>query len=303
MTLSDKEDAIHLAVDIGGTKTIIALAHREKIIATKQFPTATGDFDEFQRDFYLAFTTLCTQSSIQVSSIASMVIASPGILDLTNGVVIRAINLDWNSVRIVEQFRALLKIDRIELASDKSCAALAEFFTRNGKHKSLLYFTASTGISCALVINGKVWGGSNNFAGEIGQTIIEGNEIDRSKTLERAASGGAILREWGRSALDLEIEAEEGSLESRNILVEAGKILGLAIFNQIQILDCDVCVLGGGLALGSNIYFQAVAETLKNAESTSVKRRYFVERSILGSDAVILGAVALANSQEGSYHV
>lgn len=302
MILNNGEGAINLAVDIGGTKTILVLAHQKTIIATKQIPTPTGNFDEFQRDFYLAFTSLCTQSNIQASTIASVVIASPGLLDLKDGVVIRAINLDWNSVRIVEQFRALLNIDRIQLASDKSCAALAEFFTRNGEHKSLLYFTASTGISCALVIEGKVWGGSNNFAGEIGQTIIEGNEIDRTKTLERAASGGAILRDWGRSAADLEIEANEGNLESRKVLVEAGKTLGLAIFNQIQILDCDVCVLGGGLALGSEIYFQAVTETLASAESSSVKRRYFVERSILGSDAVILGAVALASSHESSYH-
>jgi len=302
MTLNSGDGAFHLAVDIGGTKTIIALAHQEKIIATKQIPTSSGGFDEFQRDFYLAFTTLCTQSSIQTSRIASAVIATPGILDLKNGIVIRAINLDWNSVKIVDHFRALLGIDRIQLASDKSCAALAEFSTRNSKLKSLLYFTASTGISCALVIDGKVWGGSNNFAGEFGQTIIEGNEIDRTKTLERAASGGAILRDWGRSAAELEIEANEGNVESRKVLVEAGKTLGLAIFNQIQILDCDVCVLGGGLALGSDIYFQAVTKTLESAESGSVQRRYFVERSILGSDAVILGAVALANSHEDSYH-
>ncbi len=302
MTLNSGVDAIHLAVDIGGTKTIIALAHHKKIIATKQIPTSSGGFDEFQRDFYLAFTTLCTESNIQASSIASAVVAAPGLLDLKTGVILRAINLDWNSVRIVEHFRALLGIERIQLASDKSCAALAEFSTRNGKHKSLLYFTASTGISCALVIEGKVWGGSNNFAGEIGQTIIEGNEIDRTKTLERAASGGAIFRDWGRSAADLEIEADEGNAESRNILVEAGKTLGLAIFNQMQILDCDVCVVGGGLALGSDIYFQAVTKTLESAESSSVQRRYFVERSVLGSDAVILGAVALANSHEGSYH-
>jgi predicted NBD/HSP70 family sugar kinase len=61
-------------------------------------------------------------------------------------------------------------------------------------------------------------------------------------------------------------------------------------------------VLGGGLALGSDTYFQAVTETLKNAESNSVRRRYLVERSFLGSDAVILGAVELTNSKEGLYY-
>jgi len=301
MTLN-KEDSLNLAVDIGGSKTIVALCYKNKIIATKQIPTSTNGFDEFQRDFYLAFTTLCSESSIEPSSIVSAVIASPGLLDIKNGVVIRAINLDWNSVSVVEHFRSMLGIENIKLESDKSCAALAEYSARKSKYRNLLYFTASTGISCAFVIDGKVWGGANNFAGEIGQTIIDGNEIDRNKTLERAASGGAILRESGKLAADLQKEADQGNLESKRILTEAGKTLGLAIFNQIQILDPEVCVLGGGLALGSDTYFQAVTEILKSAESNSVKRRYLVERSFLGSDAVILGAVELSNSKEGLYY-
>ena len=301
MTLN-KEDSLNLAVDIGGSKTIVALCYKNKIIATKQIPTSTNGFDEFQRDFYLAFTTLCSESSIEPSNIVSAVIASPGLLDIKNGVVIRAINLDWNSVNVVEHFRSMLGIENIKLESDKSCAALAEYSARKSKYRNLLYFTASTGISCAFVIDGKVWGGANNFAGEIGQTIIDGNEIDRNKTLERAASGGAILRESGKLAADLQKEADQGNLESKRILTEAGKTLGLAIFNQIQILDPEVCVLGGGLALGSDTYFQAVTEILKSAESNSVKRRYLVERSFLGSDAVILGAVELSNSKEGLYY-
>ena len=157
-------------------------------------------------------------------------------------------------------------------------------------------------VGTAFVIDGKIWGGANNFAGEIGQTIIDGNEIDRNKTLERAGSGGAILRDSGRLAADLQKEADQGNLDSKRILTEAGKTLGLAIFNQIQILDPEVCVLGGGLALGSDTYWQAVTDTLKSAESNSVKRRYLVERSFLGSDAVILGAVELSNSKEGLYY-
>lgn len=302
MTLNKEKVSHNLAVDIGGSKTIVALAYKNKIIATEQIPTSSNGFDEFQRDFYLAFTNLCSESSIEQSSIASAVIASPGLLDIKNGVVIRAINLDWNSISIIEHFRILLGIENIRLESDKSCAALAEYSARKGKYRSLLYFTASTGISCAFVIDGKVWGGSNNFAGEIGQTMIGGHEIDRDKTLERTASGGAILLDSGKSAEELQKEVDEGNLDSKRILVEAGKTLGLAIFNQIQTLDPEVCVLGGGLALGSDTYFQAVREILKSAESNSVKRRYLLERSFLGSDAVILGAVELSNSKEGLYY-
>ena len=302
MTMNSGEDSINLAVDIGGSKTIIALAYQNRIIATKQIPTSLSGFDEFQRDFYMAFTTLCFESKIEPNRIITAVIASPGLLDIKNGVVIRAINLDWHSVSIVEHFRSLLGTENIQLESDKSCAALAEYSARKGKYRSLLYFTASTGISCAFVIDGKLWGGANNFAGEIGQTIISGIEIDRDKTLERAASGGAILRDHGKSAPDLEREAEEGNVDSKRILVEAGNTLGLAIFNQIQILDPEMCVLGGGLALGSGTYFQAVSSILKSAEVNTVKRRYLLERSFLGSDAVILGAVELSNSKEGLYY-
>jgi glucokinase len=302
MTLNNQSEAFNLAVDIGGSKTIVALAYQNKIVATKQIPTSTNGFDEFLRDFFLAFTNLCSESNIQPKSIVSAVIASPGLLDIKNGVVIRAINLDWNSISIIESFRNLLSIENMVLESDKSCAALAEYSARKGKHKNLLYFTASTGISCAFVIDGKVWGGSNNFAGEIGQTIIEGTEIDRSKTLERSASGGAIFRDHGKLAADLQKESDEGNLDSKSKLVEAGNALGVAIFNQFQILDPEICVVGGGLALGSDTYWQAVTDTLRSAESNSVKRRYLVERSFLGSDAVILGAVELTNTKEGLYY-
>ena len=294
----NKEDSLNLAVDIGGSKTIVALAYQNKIIATKQIPTSSNGFDDFLRDFYLAFTNLCSESSVNPKSIVSAVIASPGLLDIKNGIVIRAINLDWNSVSLIESFRNLLGIEDIVLESDKSCAALAEYSARKGKHKNLLYFTASTGISCRADALNR----GNNFAGEIGQTIIDGNEIDRSKTLERSASGGAILRDHGKLAAELQKESDEGNLDSRSKLVAAGNALGVAIFNQFQILDPEICVLGGGLALGSDTYWHAVTETLKSAESNSVKRRYSIERSFLGSDAVILGAVELSNTKEGLYY-
>ena len=132
----NKEDSLNLAVDIGGSKTIIALAYQNKIIATKQIPTSSNGFDDFLRDFYLAFTNLCSESSVNPKSIVSAVIASPGLLDIKNGIVIRAINLDWNSVSLIESFRNLLGIEDIVLESDKSCAALAEYSARKGKHKN-----------------------------------------------------------------------------------------------------------------------------------------------------------------------
>ena len=118
MTLNSGAEAINLAVDIGGSKTIVALAYQNKIIATKQIPTSQNGFDEFLRDFYLAFTNLCSESSVSPKSIVSAVVASPGLLDIKNGVVIRAINLDWNSVSLVESFRNLLGFEKRQICPE-----------------------------------------------------------------------------------------------------------------------------------------------------------------------------------------
>lgn len=297
---SIKVSDLYLAIDIGGTKTIIALVENTNVVATERFETNLNGFEDFLADFYINFKKLCGELKIDPMSITSAVIASPGLLDFQKGIVIRAINLNWTSVYLVQRLREILHIEDILLFSDKSCAALAEYTSRLGYCSNLLYITVSTGISCAFVIDGKIWNGTNNFAGEIGQIVTQGIEFTRDRTLEGISSGGAILRNSGKTGDELQAQADAGDVDAEFVLVKAGQTMAMAVYNLFQVFDPEICVIGGGVAVGSETFFNSVRQTLRNAEGGLSGRKYPIEKSSLGANSVIQGVIQLSG-KSGRY--
>lgn len=269
-----------IGIDIGGTKTLIGLARSKDHLITRQFRTVIGDFHAFLIELKSNLGQLLESDDCAMSEVKSIVISSPGLLDVENGIVVAAINLNWRNVELVHFIRDLTGVDDVVLEGDTRCGLIAEFDIRSGRNKNMIYVTASTGIGCAIMIDGQIFRGAHNFAGEVGQTITR-----EGKRLEEIASGRYL--------------AEEG--DSPEHVVSAASALGNCIYNLFQIIDMEICVIGGGLGLGDKDYFKFVQEYLAACEQRSPSgRRYPIEKSTYGTQAPLIGALLIAHNRMGA---
>lgn len=266
-----------IGIDVGGTKTLIGLARVKERVVTRQFATAIGDFNAFLIDLKENLNQILESDDCSISEVKTIVISSPGLLDTEKGVVVAAINLDWREVELVKAIRELSGVEEVILEGDTRCGLIAEFDARGGQYQNMTYLTASTGIGCAMMIEGKLFRGAHNFAGEIGQTLTRDG-----KRLEEISSGRYL--------------AQVGSDPEH--VMSAASALGNCIYNLYQIIDMELCVIGGGLAIGNEDYYKFVHEYLAACEQRSPSgRKYPIEKSIYGTQAPLMGALLIAHEQ------
>jgi len=266
-----------IGIDIGGTKTLVGLARAAENVVTRQFDTVTGNFNAFLSDLQSNLAEILHTNKCSWGDVKRIVISSPGLLDLGEGVVVAAVNLGWRNVKLTDSIQEISGVSDVILEGDTRCGLIAEFEARSGQFQNMLYLTASTGIGCAIMCDGKLLRGAHNFAGEVGQTLIR-----EGKRLEEIASGRYL--------------AESG--DGPEQVMSAASALGNCIYNLFQILDMEICVIGGGLGMGNKEYFKFVQDYLVTCEQRSPSgRKYPIEKSIYGTQAPLMGALLIAHDR------
>jgi glucokinase len=261
----------HLTVDIGGTKTACAVGTSAgKILARREHPTPLKRGPEawleriareLRRVRRETRGTLPTPESIGV--------ACGGPLDSKTGVIYSPPNLPgWDGVPVKGFLEERLGLP-VFVENDANAGALAEHRFGAGRGtRNLVYLTLGTGIGGGIIIEGRLYRGTTDDAGEIGHTTIlpDGPECLCGKRgcLEALVAGPAIGRRAQRTAREypeslmhrfagsaetitavhaLEA-ARAGDRAAREVWRETGQYLGIGIANLVQVLNPQVVVLG-----------------------------------------------------------
>jgi glucokinase len=262
-----------LGIDIGGTKCAVVLGQANgEILARKSIPTRSGELSPAQvlEQLNLLARELIGTTSTATSKVQGVGISCGGPLDTRTGVIYAPPNLpDWKAVPVKSFFEESLGLP-VYVENDANATALAEWRFGAGQGcRNLVFMTMGTGIGGGIVLDGRLYRGTNDLAGELGhQTIlINGPQCGCGKRgcLEALASGPAIARlareslAYGRNKLVLALAggrpeaitaqhvvtaAQEGDAFARTILDEAGTYMGLGIANVIQILNPEIVILG-----------------------------------------------------------
>jgi glucokinase len=160
-----------------------------------------------------------------------------------------------------------------------------------------LFITVSSGISHALVINGKPWAGASGEA--IGFGINQIDNSQESPTLEQFSSGLGIARRY-QKATNSEVSSAETVFDqykkdpiAKEIIESAASVLGKSLAAMVDYLDPAKIVLGGGLWLGSDLYRNLV---IASYEKYVTKRRLAPEiiNPLAGSNSAVIGAAIAA---------
>lgn len=266
------------AVDIGGTKTLVAVFDKDGTVVEQiKFPTPK-DYNEFTEEL------AATVAKLSTKDFQRAVVAIPGTPNRKLGIGIVFGNLPWADVPIQADVEKVLKCP-VRIENDAKLAALSEALALKDEFNKVLYVTVSTGIGGGLVIDGKIDPDFHDI--EIGQMILE--HRGRFMQWEDFASGSAIVEKFGKRAGDI-TNPQDWYIIARNIAVGLNTL--------IASLDPEVIVIGGGVGSHLDKFKDRLEEFLKIYEypMTPVPP---IRKAIHTEEAVIYGCYELAKAHHG----
>jgi predicted NBD/HSP70 family sugar kinase len=171
----------------------------------------------------------------------------------------------------------------------------------------LVYLKVSSGIGAGLILNGRLYRGSDGLAGELGHVLVNPSGIvcrcGNRGCLETVAGTGALVEELRRShGEDFTVEAmldaaAAGDAACRRVIHEAGRALGQVVATLFNVLNPELVVVGGHLARAGDLLLDGVRESVSRAALPETARRAQLVSGVLGDRAQVLGALALVVSE------
>jgi len=305
-----------LAIDIGGTKLALGLVDAEgKILQRDEIPTRATEGPERVLARLVELARAMRGRATPSHAIRRVGIACAGPLDREAGLILNPPNLPgWTRIDLVELVERALGLPAV-LDNDANAAALGEFRYGAGRGaRSLVYLTVSTGIGGGIILDGRLWHGFGDSAGEIGHMTIDpagppcgcGNQ----GCLEALASGPAIARsarealQGGRpsrlrdlpevTAADVVRLACEGDPLAAEVWAAAVHALALGVGAAITILAPERVIIGGGVAQAGDALFVPLRREVRQRVKLVAVESVPILPAALGRDVGILGAAALA---------
>ncbi|MDE1992930.1 MAG: ROK family protein [Rhizobiaceae bacterium] len=204
-----------------------------------------------------AIPTLVEAANRPNALLAGVGISMPGVIDNEQAVCVRSHRFDWDNVPLARMLAQRVKVP-VWLEDDTNAYAIAQqLFGLGRQHRNMAVLAIGVGISCAIIIEGKLYRGANGAAGKFGHTLYEEDgrqcECGKRGCLMAYYSEPAMLRTW-RAAAELGaghgLPEMLGAMGDRDplvtsILEQAGVGIGKALANLVNVTDPEVIVVGG----------------------------------------------------------
>ena len=316
-----------IGVDLGGTKISAgalsddgSAAHGIRSIATQAELGAEGVVERIIGviEGVIADTIKETGGTATQKDFIGIGVGAPGPLDREKGIVVIAPNLGWKNFPLSERISKRFNIP-VTLDNDANCATVGEWWlgaARGGRN--VVGVTIGTGIGGGLIIDGKLYHGASDVAGEIGHTTIDVNgrhcKCGNYGCLEAYASGPAIatrarealIREDTASMLPAMVDgqldritaelvydaAKKGDGLANEIVRDTARYLGAGIATLLNVINPDVVVIAGGVTRAGEALFGPLrTEVRRRAFSPAVEAVRIVPAELPGTAGVV-GAVA-----------
>lgn len=310
-----------VGVDVGGTSIKFALSGADgKILRTSHIPTDSHEGP----DAVLSRIADAVRSLMEheETTPAAVGMGLPGLVDAHSGISRYLPNLTthWKNVPVADILSRRLGCE-VRVLNDVRMATYGELVFGHGKNvQTMMFMAIGTGVGGGIVIDGKLRIGSIGAAGELGHQTIDPTGpmcgCGNHGCLETLASGTALAAEGIRlmlmglapnlhAAVDgdpgrvtAEIMGEVANLDEpvRQAVLHAASYLAIGIANVVVTIHPEMVVIGGGVAKLGDLLLDRVKEDM----ATRVGRLFPVDdiqflTSKLGSDAGVLGAIALAS--------
>ena len=315
-----------IGIDLGGTNIAAGLVN-EKYEIVRKSSTPTNATTRTSEEIVDAIAALCEEvanaEGIKLADVEAIGVASPGIVDHTNGIVEYSCNLPFHHLLLADMLRARTGVQNVHAENDANAAAWGEAVAgaARGTTNSIM-ITLGTGVGGGVIIDNKVISGFNFAGGELGHIVIEKDGVPcgcgRKGCWEAYSSATALIRmtnekieecaKTGRKTAMTDIAAKSGKVNGRTAFdaMRAGdgagsevvdkyiSSLATGLTNIINIFQPEVLSIGGGIS-GERDNLLKPLVPLVNAEKygTGTVADTKICIAELGNDAGIIGAAFL----------
>jgi len=306
-------DKINIGVDVGGTTIHIGVVAEDgQIIEKITAKTVAGQGSEVIIDTIIdTINVLLQKMNYVTDAIRSIGIGFPGTVESSKGIVVFAPNIFFENVdvrtKIAQSFNC-----PVYLGQDSRAAAWAEYCAGSGaQFNNIAAITIGTGIGCGLVIDGKIFHGGYNTAGEFGHQLIDPDgypcNCGRKGCLETFCGGLAILREGKKLDANLNVQtvkdvydlAEQGHKGALAITDRVALNLGTGMVNLINLMSLEMITISGGISNAPDyLLLEPLRRFVEEHAYSAVAKKVKIVRSPLGDNAGLIGAALLDETTE-----
>ena len=286
-----------IGIDLGGTKIEgILVDEKYQTITRKRIPT---NQDNGYNSIIESIKNLILELTRESNQDVSIGVCTPGSLSLDSGLIKNSNTQCLIGKDLQNDLKNILNHD-ISIENDANCFALAEAKLGAGKNSNLVFgIIMGTGVGGGITIDGKIYRGRTNIAGEWGHHCLHigGNSCycGNKGCVETYISGPALEKNWSLLS-DLNQSLPEIIQNSDNPNFDNWKKIFLDNFasslsNVIDILDPDVIVLGGGVSNIDFLYDEGKNTVYEKVFSDIVDTP--IVKNELGDSAGVFGACML----------
>ena len=312
----------YAGVDLGGTNTKIGILNREgDILKSRIIKTLSAEgVDNTLERIWKTIQELAQELDINIANIKGIGLGIPGPV-LEQSIVAFFANFPWErNINIKEKLEKLTGIET-KLDNDANIIALGEAKYGAAKgSKSSVTVALGTGIGGGIYINGKLVSGAKGAGGEVGHMkIVKDGKLcgcGQRGCFEAYVSATGLIREavsrltvnkqnllykmidgdlMKLEAKDIFDAAREGDAFSLDLVDYEAEYLALGIANILNIINPEVVVLGGGVALAGDILLNPMREKMVKYALPVTLEELKIVQGVLGNEAGIKGAVGLFN--------
>ena len=246
--------------------------------------------------------------------------ATPGTVNLENGLLIFAPNLNWRNVPLKAFFTEHTGL-KVFVENDANAAAVAEhLFGAARRCHNFVFVFAGVGIGGGLFLDGKLHRGNNGYAGEIGHSPImlepfqipchcgnsgcwetyanQNSIIQRVQTRLEGKKNSIITQMIAEQKSPLSISlikkaADAGDSDALEALVEAGKAMGLGFASIINILNPEKIILGGPLSVVGDYLLPTIRSVAPRHSLPEMRPTVEIILSSFETTASLIGAISI----------
>ena len=282
-----------IGIDLGGDRRI------EGVICDLGCGIIAGDSLAYENNIDSIISTVC-------QLVKRLCNAAPGHVPSGVGIAVSAVvdganeiigssTLDLSKKNLARRIESQIQMP-VRLDRRPNAAALAEALFGVGHNcRQLLYITSGRGVGAGIVNDGKIFRGSNGFAGEIGHLLLpDGRE------LESAARPSILPAEYERETGE-KVGFEEfmqrylaGDKTAVALVLKNAEQLAYAARSAANMFDPEAIVLGGDVLEFGDDYFEHFKEVCaKSSEARKLGKTPLILRSNFGKRGVAVGGAQL----------
>ncbi|MBE6860968.1 MAG: ROK family glucokinase [Ruminococcus sp.] len=314
----------YVGIDLGGTNIVAGVVDENYNIVAKA-STKTNcprPAKEIADDMAKMALQAVENAKLKIDDIEWIGVGTPGIANSSTGIIEYSNNLGFENTPMVKYIQETIN-KPVFIENDANAAAYGEFVAGAAKGaNNAVCITLGTGVGGGIIVDGKIYAGSNFAGAEIGHTVIEVDgaqcSCGRKGCFEAYSSATGLIRmskeamaenpdsvmnklaqERGKVNARTAFDAmREGDSVAKAVVDKYIKYLAAGITNAINIFQPDILCIGGGVCNeGDPLLLPVKALVKEEVYTRNSPKNTEIVIAKLGNDAGIIGAAFLGNAK------